>query len=657
MSMFCYQCEQTAGGKGCSAKAGVCGKTADTADAQDVLNALVKGIAWHAHKNNIRNKDVDHYIIDALFTTVTNVNFDAENIAARIAAAAAIRQAVERPGDTDAPAIESIAATPIATPDASAVLDDAIRHGLEHPADDPAVATMHIPQTPAEVLAAREAVAVTVRKAAYGDTVTGLQEVIFYGLKGAAAYMHHARVLGKESDALYAAFCELLAFLAEDPVDIATLLDKALAAGKLNFEVMELLDAANTGVYGHPEPTEVRVTPIKGKCILVSGHDLKDLDLLLKQTQGTGINVYTHGEMLPCLAYPALKKYPHLVGNYGGAWQDQAQEFAAFPGAILMTTNCIQRPREDYAGRIFTTGLVAWPGVAHIGADKDFTPVIDAALAADGFKDDAAEQTITIGFGHNAVMNVAGTVIDAVKAGAIKHFFLIGGCDGAKSGRNYYTDLAKAVPDDCVILTLACGKYRFNKLDFGTIGGIPRLLDIGQCNDAYSAVKIASALADAFGCGINELPLTLVLSWYEQKAVAILLTLLHLGVKNIRLGPTLPAFLTPDALGVPGRHLRHRPDHHTPGRPGRRPVVSIAIWRFPQRPAHAGRFFMPLQQQNRHHCDPFLQRPPPAAIMRFVDFKVHISHKTTTEPHNAPSKRPGPANRRHQLRYGDLSRL
>jgi hydroxylamine reductase len=312
---------------------------------------------------------------------------------------------------------------------------------------------------------------------------------------------------------------------------------------------MELLDAANTGAYGHPEPTQVRIEPVKGKAILVSGHDLKDLAVLLEQTEGTGINVYTHGEMLPANAYPELKKYDHLVGNYGGAWQDQAREFDAFPGAILMTTNCIQKPRESYKGRIFTSGLVAWPGVTHI-SDQDFTPVIEAAKAAEGFSGDGPDKTITIGFGHNAVLGVADAVIDAVKAGSIRHFFLIGGCDGAKTGRNYYTEFAEAVPEDCVIMTLACGKYRFNKLPFGDIGGIPRLLDIGQCNDAYSAIRIAQALADAFECGVNDLPLSMILSWYEQKAVVILLTLLHLGITDIRLGPSLPAFVTPAILNV-----------------------------------------------------------------------------------------------------------
>jgi hydroxylamine reductase len=333
------------------------------------------------------------------------------------------------------------------------------------------------------------------------------------------------------------------------PPTVDGLLGLSMRVGAVTLKVMGLLDGANTGAYGNPEPTQVRVTPIPGKAILVSGHDLKELEGLLLQTAGKGINVYTHGEMLPALSYPGLKKFPHLVGNYGGAWQNQFAEFDAFPGAILMTTNCIQAPAEGYQARIFTAGLVAWPNVVHI-ADGNFQPVIDAALAAPGFTVDVPEQKITIGFGHNAVLNVAGTVIDAVKSGAIKHFFLIGGCDGAKPGRNYFTDLAVAVPQDCVILTLACGKYRFNKLDFGPIGGIPRLLDMGQCNDAYSAIQVAAALANAFGTDVNGLPLSMVLSWYEQKAVAILLTLLHLGIKNIRLGPSLPAFLTPAAVGV-----------------------------------------------------------------------------------------------------------
>jgi len=385
--------------------------------------------------------------------------------------------------------------------------------------------------------------------AKHGADVNGMLQLILYGLKGMAAYADHAMILGKEDDAVYAFFHEALSYTASDTFKMDELIAMALKVGEVNLKVMGLLDAANTGAYGHPTPTSVRVTPVKGKAILVSGHDLKDLALLLEQTKNAGVNIYTHGEMLPAHGYPELKKYPHLVGNYGGAWQDQRAEFDAFPGAILMTTNCIQKPRDSYKDRIFTSGLVAWPGVTHI-ADKDFTPVIEAALAAEGFTEDAEPKSITVGFGHNAVLGVAGQVIDAVKSGAIRHFFLVGGCDGAKSGRDYYTQFAEQVPNDCVILTLACGKYRFNKQEFGDIGGIPRLLDVGQCNDAYSAIKIASALAEAFGVGVNELPLSLVLSWYEQKAVCILLTLLHLGIKKIRLGPSLPAFLTPAILDV-----------------------------------------------------------------------------------------------------------
>ena len=526
MSMFCYQCEQTAKGTGCNVS-GVCGKKPEVAALQDLLVAAAKGLGSIAHKLKglgVTDREANVFIVEALFTTVTNVNFDPARIEQ------VIRQAWDHGVRLKARYAEACAA--------------AGQEGETFCCDDFVLA-----DTLEGLVEQGRAMSITARQEQFGEDVAGLQELITYGLKGAAAYADHAQVLGVADDEVFAGFNEMLALLAGDPTDIGELTGAALKVGELNLKVMELLDKANTDAYGHPEPTAVRITPVAGKCILVSGHDLKDLAEILKQTEGKGVNVYTHNEMLPANAYPELKKYPHLVGNYGGAWQDQAREFDAFPGAIVMTTNCIQKPRETYNARIFTSGLVAWPGVRHIG-DGDFTPAIDAALDADGFTEDGEEETITVGFARNAVMSVAGPVIDAVKAGAIKHFFLIGGCDGAKGGRNYYTELAEKVPADCVILTLACGKYRFNKLDFGDIGGIPRLLDIGQCNDAYSAVQIAVALAGAFDCGVNDLPLSLVLSWYEQKAVAILLSLLHLGIKNIRLGPSLPAFVTPAVLDV-----------------------------------------------------------------------------------------------------------
>jgi hydroxylamine reductase len=512
--MLCYQCEQTAKGIGCTVR-GVCGKDATTAALQDVLVHVTKGIAQYAGAGG-RDREVDVFVVEALFTTVTNVNFDPERLAGWIRRAVEVRDRAK----------QLAGGTQLGGP---AAFD---------PAD------------PVDALVAQaDQVGIRSRQEKYGEDVAGLQELILYGLKGAAAYADHAQVLGVENDEVYAAFHETLNLLADEPVDVDALTAAALGVGELNLNAMGLLDQANTTAYGHPEPTPVRVTPVAGKAIVVSGHDLKDLELLLQQTEGTGINIYTHGEMLPAHGYPGLKKYAHLVGNYGGAWQEQQREFAEFPGAVLMTTNCIQKPAESYRDRIFTSGLVAWPGVTHVG-DGDFTPVIEAALAAPGFAEDAPEKTILTGFARNAVLGVADQVVDAVKGGAVRHFFLIGGCDGAKPGRNYYTELAQAVPDDCVILTLACGKYRFNKLEFGDIGGIPRLLDVGQCNDAYSAVQIAVALANAFDCGVNDLPLTIVCSWYEQKAVAILLSLLHLGIRGIRLGPSLPAFVTPPVLNA-----------------------------------------------------------------------------------------------------------
>ena len=528
MSMFCFQCEETAKGTGC-VKVGVCGKDERTAALQDVLTHLAKGIGMYGHRAGQlgkRDREADVFVIEALFSTVTNVDFDPERLEGLI------RRAVEVRADVKA-MYEAACAEAGRGPE---VLDG------------PAVWQ---PEADSDALVFQgQELAIPVRQSLSGEDVVGLQELITYGLKGAAAYADHAIALEKEDPEIYATFHAALDFLAQENPELDDLVGWALKVGELSVQVMELLDAANTGTYGHPEPTQVRITPVQGKAILISGHDLKDLEALLKQTEGKGINVYTHGEMLPCHAYPGLKKYPHLIGNYGGAWQDQRREFDAFPGAIVMTTNCIQQPKESYHDRIFAMGLVAWPGVTHIGPDRDFSPVIEATLAAPGFTETEPEKTILVGFGHQAVLGVADKVIDAVKSGALRHFFLIGGCDGRKGGRNYYTELAEQVPDDCAILTLACGKYRFNKLEFGDIGGIPRLLDMGQCNDAYSAIKVAGALAEAFGCGVNDLPLSLVLSWYEQKAVTVLLALLHLGIKNIRIGPSLPAFITPNVLQV-----------------------------------------------------------------------------------------------------------
>ena len=527
MSMFCYQCEQTAKGQGCTVK-GVCGKDPQTAALQDLLVHTLKGLSAYAHRARrlgAKDREIDVFTVEGLFSTVTNVNFDPERVRDLVLRADALADKAQKMYEAACaeagkePEIKDRPPQCRPAPD----LEGMVRQG--------------------------EAVSIEKRRVKLGDDITGLQELLTYGLKGMAAYADHAQILGKEDDKVYAFVHEALDFLNKPDPTVDELLAMNLKCGEVNLRTMELLDEANTGAYGHPEPTPVRIEPLKGKAILVSGHDLKDLEELLKQTEGKGINVYTHGEMLPAHGYPGLKKYPHLAGNYGGAWQDQAKEFDAFPGAILMTTNCIQKPRESYKSRIFTSGLVAWPGVTHI-KDRNFAPVIEAALAAEGFEEDGPDRTILVGFGHQAVLNVADKVIEAVKQGAIRHFFLVGGCDGAKTGRNYYTEFARAVPEDCVILTLACGKYRFNKLDFGDIGGIPRLLDMGQCNDAYSAVKVASALADAFGTDVNGLPLSLIISWYEQKAVCILLTLLHLGIKNIRLGPSLPAFVTPNVLNV-----------------------------------------------------------------------------------------------------------
>ena len=520
--MFCYQCEQTAKGCGCTVQ-GVCGKDPDTANMQDLLLWQAKGISMYAHRTagGVTDAEVDHFVVEALFTTVTNVNFDAAKIEALIRKGQQVKEKARGLYERNAGTAEKLSGPAAWVP----------------------------PAGTKELLAEAAARGIEARKLSLGDDAAGLQELLTSGLKGMAAYADHALILGVEDKAVYAFLHEALDFLAKPSPTVNELLSYNMRCGEVNLRVMELLDKANTSAYGNPVPTPVRVNPLKGKALLVSGHDLKDLENILKQTEGKGVNVYTHGEMLPAHGYPGLKKYKHLAGNYGGAWQDQQKEFDAFPGSVVMTTNCIQRPRDTYKARIFTTGLVQWPGVTHL-KDGDFGPAIEAALGAPGFAEDCDPKTITVGFAHNAVMGVAGAVIDAVKAGKIKHFFLVGGCDGAKPGRNYYTEFVEKTPKDTVILTLACGKYRFNKMELGDIGGIPRLLDMGQCNDAYSAIQVALALSKAFNVGVNELPLSLVLSWYEQKAVCILLTLLFLGIKNIRLGPTLPAFVTPAVLKV-----------------------------------------------------------------------------------------------------------
>ncbi len=492
--MFCFQCEQTAGGKGCQFQKGVCGKEAPTARAQDRLTGAMIALA-KALPPEKRTPETDALLRDGLFTTVTNVNFSEAAVTALA---------------------ENVEAALKALPGAPAPFNmDAVWQAQED--------------------------------------VRSLKSLILFGLRGTAAYAHHAAVLGHQDPALNAFFYTALAALAETG-DPATLLPLVLETGRMNLTCMALLDTANTSAYGHPEPTPVSLTIEKGPFIIVTGHDLHDLKLLLDQTQGKGVGIYTHGEMLPAHAYPAFKKYPHFKGHFGTAWQNQQTEFAAVPAPILYTTNCIMPVKESYADRVFTTSVVAFPGTAHIGEDKDFTPVIAKALALGGYPKATTipgingGTTLTTGFAHDAVMKVAGPLIDTIKAGKIRHIFLVGGCDGAKPGRNYYTEFVKQTPPDTLVLTLACGKFRFNDLDLGTINGIPRLLDVGQCNDAYSAIQIALALAEAFKCGVNDLPLSLILSWYEQKAVCILLTLLALGIKNIRLGPSLPAFVSPAIL-------------------------------------------------------------------------------------------------------------
>ncbi len=532
--MFCYQCEQTSAGVACQAQ-GVCGKDERAAALQDVLLHVVKGISVYAHHARLLGEanralrvcdpEVDAFTIRALFATLTNVNFDADALARLIEEAVATRAAARC--IYERAAMESGVA-----------------------AQEFGGAAVWQPATEQEELIAQgKQVLLPARMLEEGREIADLQELVLYGLKGVAAYAAHALALGAGDPISYGKMHEVLNALSHHAPSSEELLALALSVGELNYRVMEILDKAHTETFGHPQPSRVRLGARKGKAILVSGHDLHDLYALLQQTEGLGIQVYTHGEMLPAHGYPKLKAFPHLAGNYGGAWMDQAAEFDAFPGAILMTSNCIQQPRLTYKDRIFTTGAVQWPGVPHV-EDQQFGAVIEAALRAPGYSEDGGEEQITVGFGHDAVLGVADKVVEAVKSGAIRHFFLIGGCDGARSQRSYYTQLANSVPKDCMILTLACGKYRFNKLEFGEIGGLPRLLDMGQCNDTYSALQVALALAKAFDCGVNDLPLSLVLSWYEQKAVAVLLTLLHLGVKNMRIGPTLPAFLSPGVLAL-----------------------------------------------------------------------------------------------------------
>jgi hydroxylamine reductase len=520
--MFCYQCEQTAKGEGC-AKIGVCGKQPDVAALQDLLLYSVKGlsqIALEGRKVGVKDEKIDRFACEAVFATLTNVDFDPDRIIELIRQSVAHRNALKQKVDAAG--------------------------GWTDYTDGPAVFP---PADSKDALAAQgEKVGIESRKDTHPD-ILSLQEILTYGIKGVAAYADHAAILGQTDDKVYAFIYEGLAATLDKNKSADDLLGLVLKCGETNLRAMELLDAANTGTYGHPVPTAVPLGAKKGKAILVSGHDLKDLDAILKQTEGKGIYVYTHGEMLPCHGYPNLKKYSHFYGHYGTAWQNQGKEFAEFPGAIIMTTNCIQKPKDTYMGNIFTTGLVGWPGVAHI-ADKNFAPAIQKALELPGFASDTDKGTVMVGFARNSVMGVAGAVIDAVKNKNIRHFFLVAGCDGAKPGRNYYTEFVEKVPNDCVVLTLACGKFRFFDKKLGDIGGIPRLLDIGQCNDAYSAIQIAVALANAFNCGVNDLPLSMILSWYEQKAVAILLTLLYLGIKNIKLGPSLPAFITPNVLNI-----------------------------------------------------------------------------------------------------------
>ncbi|MGD0658928.1 MAG: hydroxylamine reductase [Syntrophorhabdales bacterium] len=519
--MFCYQCEQTAGGKGCT-KIGVCGKQPDVAALQDLLVYTLKGlsqVALEGRKVGVNEASINAFVCKALFSTLTNVNFDAARIAELVKKTVSLRDGLK--GKVKGAGGKDVLTAP----------------------------ATYVPEGSIEALVAQGEKLGPLQIMDEDENIRSLKHIVLFGIKGVSAYADHAGILGQTDDAVYKFIEEALASIDRTDIPLGDWVGLAMKTGETNIRAMELLDAANTGTYGHPVPIKVPLGTKKGKAILISGHDLKDLEELLKQTEGKGINVYTHGEMLPTHGYPQLKKYPHFYGHYGTAWQNQQKEFTDFPGAILMTTNCLMRVPSAYKDNIFTTGLVGWPEIPHI-TNLDFSPVIAKAMAMPGFAADENGKSVMVGFARNAVMGVAGAVIEAVKNKNIRHFFLVAGCDGAKPGRNYYTEFVEKVPKDCVVLTLACGKFRFFDKDLGDIGGIPRLLDIGQCNDAYSAVAIAKALAGAFNVGVNGLPLSMVLSWYEQKAVAILLSLFSLGIKNIRLGPSLPAFVTPAVLDV-----------------------------------------------------------------------------------------------------------
>ncbi|WP_339132947.1 MAG: hydroxylamine reductase [Candidatus Electrothrix sp. GW3-4] len=518
--MYCNQCEQTAKGIACTT-VGVCGKNEEIADIEDVLIYALCGMSLFAHEarqKGIVDEDVDRFTMEAIFSTLTNVNFDSERFVVLINKVVELRESLK-----------------------TRITEAGGKVDFEHPAAafTPADSVAGLVEQGAELQ--------FIPNLDSDENIRSLKQTLLYGLKGIAAYTDHASILGQNDPAIAGFMYEALSALLAEGLTIEACVPMAMKAGEINLRAMELLDAGNTGAYGHPVPTSVPLGHRKNKCILITGHDLRDLELLLKQSEGKGIDVYTHGEMLPCHGYPELKKYKHFYGHFGTAWQNQHKEFPNFPGPVLFTTNCIQKPKEEYQERIFTTGLVGWPGVSHI-AGKDFTPVIDKALAMDGWQDDVDNGSVMVGFARNAVLGVADKVIEAVKNKDIRHFFLVGGCDGAKPGRDYFTKFVEQVPDDCMVLTLACGKFRFFDKDLGDIGGIPRLLDIGQCNDAYSAIQIAVALAGAFECEVNELPLSMIISWYEQKAAAILLTLLYLGIKDIRLGPSLPAFISPAVL-------------------------------------------------------------------------------------------------------------